>query len=376
MDRRLEQGRPPVEEVTVVFVGGGHGCYDVLRLLGSYTPARIRPKVVGVADPNPQAVGRRYAEKLGIPTTSDFRPYLRDGSIDLIIELTGDDGVLADITRDKLPTIKVLDHLAALFLWEIVDIQEQKLHLEQRVSSLDTMTAMGEIAYRLTHELRNPLFIIGGLVRRLMTRTDLPHGVRKRFKSLADHVQHMETVLSDICDVVRPLKPHYKLTDMNEFFSKWCATVRTEARFAGADLVANVEAELPSMMVDPLLLRQALWHILENSLDAIGEKGGAVYIDVQLCWDEVTIQFSDSGAEFCRLSPSRAVQPFTTTKSGRMGLGLSLCRQIILDHEGDLRMVQKTEGGCIVLVQLPIRFQLPANGGRGEPREKTVREEI
>ncbi|WP_167495750.1 ATP-binding protein [Desulfosediminicola ganghwensis] len=358
--------RQELQRVNVLFIGGGRGCYEILRLLDSYTPVRIQPNVVAVIDLNLNAMGSKYARQLGIDTVTTWEKYVRDERIDLIIELTGDERVLAKIVAEKLPAVKVLDHLSALFLWEIIDIQEQKLQLEAKVSSLDTMAALGEIAFRLTHELRNPLLIVGGLVRRMMTRPDLPHGVRKRFKHLANHVLHMDTVLSDICDVVRPMSPHYVLTDMNDFFEKWCTTVRTEARYIGANLEASIEDDLPCMYIDPILIRQALWHILENSLDAIGEKGGGIYVTVQICWDEIDIQLSDSAEEFCALSPLKAVQPFTTTKSGRMGLGLSLCRQIILDHGGDLKLVQRADGGCIVLVQLPIRFREPKTVGTSE----------
>lgn len=372
-DEKENTVKDGLQRVNVLFVGGGPGCYEILKLLNSYTPVRIKPNIVAVIDPKPDAIGRRYARHLGIDTAGSWDRYLQDDQVDLIIELTGDEEVLTRLFSEKPPSVKVLDHLSALFLWEIIDIQEQKLQLEEKVSSLDTMAAVGEIAYRLTHELRNPLLIVGGLVRRMMTRTDLPHGIRKRFKHLADHVQHMETVLSDICDVVRPLNPHYALTNMNDFFKKWCATVRTEARYIGADLVASIEDDLPSLYIDPLLIRQALWHILENSLDAIGEKGGVIYVDVQICWDEIDIQLSDSGQQFCTLSPVKAVQPFTTTKSGRMGLGLTLCRQIILDHGGDLRLVQKSDGGCVVLVKLPIRFREPVEA---EEATTVVRDDL
>lgn len=375
MGEKKVLAKDALQPVEVLFVGGGRGCYEILRLLDSYAPVRIKPKVVAVVDPNPDAIGSKYARQLGIETDVGWEAYLQDERIDLIIELTGNEQVLAQILAEKPPAVKVLDHLSALFLWEIIDIQEQKLQLEEKLSSLDTMTALGEIASRLTHELRNPLMIVGGLVRRMMTRTDLPHGARKRFKHLADHVQRMETVLSDICDVVRPMTPHYTLTDMNEFFRRWCATVRTEARYFGADLVASIEEDLPSMYIDQLLIRQALWHVLENSLDVIGEKGGVIYVDVQICWDEIDIQLSDSAEEVCALSPLRAVQPFTTTKTGRMGLGLALCRQIVLDHGGDLKLVQKPDGGCIVLVQLPIRYMVPesANLAAGSAKSGTSR---
>ncbi len=350
-----------IPDVNVVFVGGGKGCYDILHLLKTYHPAKLRPHVLGVADPNPEAKGRKYAEEIGIPTSNTYNAFLVDNRVDLIIELTGNDEVLANIHACKLPKIKVLNHLAALFLWEIIDIQEEKLRLEKKVSDLDTMAAIGEIAYKLTHELRNPLLITGGLVRRMMTRVDLPHGIRKRFKHIAGHVLHMENVISDICDVIRPLRPHYRLTDMNEFFHQWIATVRTEARFVGASVQFNIEKELPTIYIDPLLLRQALWHILENSLDAIAEREGIIYINVQICWDTIAIQLSDSGGGFICISPSQAVQPFTTTKSGRMGLGLALCRQIILDHGGDLRIIETPDGHSLVYVELPITFEKPGN---------------
>jgi signal transduction histidine kinase len=361
-----------VPDVNVVFIGGGKGCYDILHLLNTYNPAKLRPHVLGVADPNPEAKGRKYAEEIGIQTSSDYRAYLVDDRIDLIIELTGNDEILADIHAGKLAKIKVLDHLAALFLWEIIDIQEEKLRLEKKISDLDTMAAIGEIAYKLTHELRNPLLITGGLVRRMMTRVDLPHGIRKRFKHIAGHVLHMENVISDICDVIRPLRPHYKLTDMNEFFQHWFATVRTEARFVGATVQFNIEKELPTMYIDPLLIRQALWHILENSLDAIAEREGVIYIDVQICWDTIAIQLSDSGEGFLCIAPSQAVQPFTTTKSGRMGLGLALCRQIILDHGGDLKIVEKPDGHSLVYVELPITYKKPGNSPGIERMERTT----
>ncbi len=370
--RKHQTGPAPVPDVNVVFVGGGKGCYDILQLLNTYKPAKFTPHVLGVADPNPEAKGRKYADEFGIETVDDYHSYLVDDRVDLIIELTGKDEILADIHAGKRARIKVLDHLAALFLWEIVDIQEEKLRLEKKISDLDTMAAIGEIAYKLTHELRNPLLITGGLVRRMMTRIDLPHGIRKRFKHIAGHVLHMENVISDICDVIRPLRPHYRLTDMNEFFEHWCQTVRTEARFVGASVQFTIEKDLPTMYIDPLLIRQALWHVLENSLDAIAEREGVIYIDVQICWDMIAIQLSDSGEGFLCIGPYQAVQPFTTTKSGRMGLGLALCRQIILDHGGELRIIEKADGHSLVYVELPITYDKPANSRRIQTGGKSL----
>jgi len=342
--------------INVAFVGGGKGCYDILHLLKSYSPVHLQTHILGVADPNEEAIGRRHAGRLGIPTTSDYTSFLQSKELDLIIELTGDDDVLADIHEKKLPSIKILDHVGALFLWEIIAIQDEKLHLEKKVSHLNTMAAIGEISHRMTHELRNPLMIIGGLTRRLMMRDDLPHGTRKKLKIITHHVQHVEELISDICDVSRPLKPKYSLTDMNDFLENWCNSVRTEAQMLGVTVESDIDEELPDMYIDRSLISQALWHIAENSLDAMAYSGGTIKIKIVLCWDNIHIELIDSGKGFTELSTTQAVQPFMTTKPGKMGLGLSLCRQVLLDHGGDMEIVSDKEIGVAVIIKLPIKL--------------------
>jgi signal transduction histidine kinase len=345
--------------INVAFIGGGKGCYDILHHLKYYPPVHFKPRIIGVADPNTNAIGRTHAERLGIPTSSDYRPYLQNKELDLVIELTGDDMVLADIQANKLASIKVLDHVGALFLWEIIAIQEEKLRLEKKVSHLDTMAAIGEISYRMTHELRNPLMIIGGLVRRMMTRIDLPHGSRKKLKHISHHVQHIEELISDICDVVRPLKPKVNLIDMTEFIGSWCKGVKTEARLSGVAVDLEMDEELPAMYIDRSLMRQALWHIFENSLDAMIDTGGTIKIKALLCWDYLHIEFIDTGGGFRELSTSQAIQPFMSTKPGRMGLGLALCKQIIFDHGGDIEIVSEKNKGTSVIIKLPITLTQP-----------------
>jgi len=342
--------------INVAFVGGGKGCYDILHLLKTYSPVHLQTHILGVVDPKKDAMGRRYAERLSIPTTSDYTSFLQSKELDLIIELTGDDTVLADIRKKKLDSIKILDHVGALFLWEIIAIQDEKLRLEKKVSHLNTMAAIGEISHRMTHELRNPLMIIGGLTRRLMMRDDLPHGTRKKLKTITHHVQHVEELISDICDVSRPLKPKYSLTDMNKFLENWCNSVRTEAQMLGVTVEFDIDEELPDMYIDRSLISQALWHIAENSLDAMAYSGGTIKIKIVLCWDNIHIELIDSGQGFTELSTTQAVQPFTTTKPGKMGLGLSLCRQVLLDHGGDMEIVSDKEIGVAVIIKLPIKL--------------------
>jgi signal transduction histidine kinase len=106
-------------------------------------------------------------------------------------------------------------------------------------------------------------------------------------------------------------------------------------------------------------MRQAFWHIFENSLDAMIDTGGTITIKALLCWDNIHIEFIDTGNGVAELSTSQAMQPFMTTKSGRMGMGLALCKQIIFDHGGDLKIVNGKNKGTSIIIKLPITLTRP-----------------
>lgn len=135
--------------------------------------------------------------------------------------------------------------------------------------------------------------------------------------------------------------------------------MKIEARLIGVFVESHIDDDLPTMYIDPSLLRQALWYLLENSLDAMADSGGTLNIKVILCWDEIHIEMTDNGRGFCDLPASKALQPFTTTRPGKMGLGLALCRQVILDHGGDIKVVNEKDQGATVIIDLPIIFKHP-----------------
>ena len=107
------QGKPVVH---TGIVGGGKACYELLKLFHCYFPRYLDITIVGVADPRPDAIGRRYAEQLEILTVDDLTTLLQLPDLDLVIELTGKDTVLDQIFRNKYDRTRVLDHLGAQFL--------------------------------------------------------------------------------------------------------------------------------------------------------------------------------------------------------------------------------------------------------------------
>jgi len=122
------------EEVRMAVVGGGRRCLSMLRMLESKRLSRLKARIVGVADRNPEAVGFVYARERGIYTTTDYLSLLDLDDLDLIIELTGDEKVLQDLMATRNDSVRVLDYTASRLFQDIVAFGQQIERQEDEIS--------------------------------------------------------------------------------------------------------------------------------------------------------------------------------------------------------------------------------------------------
>ncbi len=106
-------------------VGGGRRCLSMLKILESQRLSRLRAEIVGVADRNPEAVGLVYAKQKGIFTTTDYVRLLDLEDLDLIIELTGHEEVLANLMATRPESVRVLDYTASRLFHDVVAFDQQ-----------------------------------------------------------------------------------------------------------------------------------------------------------------------------------------------------------------------------------------------------------
>jgi len=129
---KKRHGNAPVLRLAVV--GGGKRCLAIMRLLDSQRLKKLRARIVGVADPNPQAVGFQEARRRGIFTTSDFRRLLDLPDLDLIIELTGKERLLRELAEIKPESVGVIDYTASLLFHGIASVEAELEKKEDEIS--------------------------------------------------------------------------------------------------------------------------------------------------------------------------------------------------------------------------------------------------
>lgn len=113
--------------LNVAIVGAGPGCKAIMDMIFSNKLKALRMRLIGVADINPDAVGYVYAGKKGIFTTQDYRDLFTLEDLDLIVELTGVDGLADRIFETKPDRVRLMDHVSARLFWDIFRIEEERI---------------------------------------------------------------------------------------------------------------------------------------------------------------------------------------------------------------------------------------------------------
>lgn len=270
-----------------------------------------------------------------------------------------------DITEEEIETLKLFANQASMAIENarlydsleerIKELQAAYKKLEMsadRLVKAERLAAIGEVATSVAHEIRNPLVSIGGFARLLKKR--LPHNkeVEKYATIITSQVDHLEHILNNILNIASPKKPRLRDIDMHKIIHQ--ALIVMEGLIHGRQIKLNLEWSCEDSLVigDEKLLFQALLNVIKNALEAMDDE---MALDIKTLCDEkfVQIQIKDQGGGISGQDLNKVYDPFFTTKSEGTGLGLSVVRQIIQDHQGKIEIISHLNKGTIVKIFIP-----------------------
>ncbi|MCH8149688.1 MAG: CHASE domain-containing protein [Planctomycetes bacterium] len=232
----------------------------------------------------------------------------------------------------------------------VQDITERKqseelLHLrEVKLAHFSRLSTMGEMAIAIAHELNQPLAAImnftGACRRRLRaghgSDEDLAHSL-ERISSMAERAGQ---IIRGVKGLFRKREPHRSTADMNELIRDAVGLVTPEARFGGIEIKLELEDHLPPVMVDVIQIQQVVLNLIRNGVDAMRDAGnGRQVIVIQTMvanGEEVEVAVADRGSGIATAVSDRLFEPFVSTKTEGLGMGLSISRSIVDAHGGRL----------------------------------------
>lgn len=231
---------------------------------------------------------------------------------------------------------------------DVSEIQDLRVKLQ----SAERKAALGEVAAKVAHEIRNPLVSVGGFAKRLESKLD---GSLKEYASIiASEVGRLELILKDILGFVRDVRMDRRDVDMNEIVHgllDLLQTLFTENR----NTLNDETSKHPIMLyVDPDRVREAFMNIIVNANQAT--EAGSISIRTYQIGRFGVLEVDDTGHGIDRRDFKRIFDPFYTTRPTGTGLGLAVSKRIIEENEGNIEVLsERPGGGTVFKVYLPLK---------------------
>jgi signal transduction histidine kinase len=245
---------------------------------------------------------------------------------------------------------------------------EEALRTSQaELAHVTRVTAMGELAASVVHEVTQPLTGIvtnGNACLHWLANT--PPNIEKARGAVERIIRdsnRASEVIHDIRTLVKKTPPHQEEVDLNDLIYRTLALANGEMTRDQVELQTELERNLPNILGDRVQLQQVLLNLVMNAIEAMSTISGRRLLMIRSATRDpksVTVSVCDSGVGIDLQKADHVFDAFFTTKPQGMGMGLSICRNIISAHGGQLSNTTNAGPGAT------FEFTLPAHVVRSE----------
>ncbi|MGO8985170.1 MAG: sensor histidine kinase [Terriglobales bacterium] len=230
------------------------------------------------------------------------------------------------------------------------------LHRTQ-MSRAEHLATLGELAAGLAHEIRNPLAGIAGVIE--IIGRDLPASspARAVVKDVRLEVAQINRILTDLLETARPHPPQICRSNLNTTVEHAVMLARQQVLSKPIKIELQKASDLSEVEHDSDQIHQVLLNLLLNAVQAM-DGAGTIRVDIGSRGDCATVVVSDTGRGIAPQHLPNIFRPFFTTKGNGTGLGLSLARRIVEEHQGRIEVSSIVGKGSQFIVLLP--FKMPA----------------
>lgn len=212
--------------------------------------------------------------------------------------------------------------------------------------------AIGHMSAQLVHAIRNPITSIGGTAR-LLTRKVRDTDILRFLNIMALDASKIESTLEDLFTFVSVNKTEKTLQPLYPLIRKSIMLLYGTMKRQGIDYQLDLSDPGPSLYVDAQKIRQMILHLLRNSVEAMPD-GGLLQVSIRQEAESIAIIITDSGIGILNGTLAKAADPFFTTKIYGTGMGLTLVKKIVAEHQGTFSLQPGATGGTVATVTLPM----------------------
>ncbi|HSB11349.1 MAG TPA: ATP-binding protein [Blastocatellia bacterium] len=235
-------------------------------------------------------------------------------------------------------------------------LEEANLRLfemQRQLTQLERLAAAGQLAAQFAHEVGTPLNLISGHVQLLRARASDERVIR-RLDIIAGQIERITSIVRSMLDSTRRPVPQLEAVNVNSLLAQILDASQPTLAARNVELHSEMSEALPSIEADPDQLQQVFINLINNSLDAM-PTGGRLTVSTALAGDSVEIVLADSGEGIARDQIDLIFDPMFSTKHGRgTGLGLTIVKQIISEHGGEVEVESEPGRQTAFRIRLPV----------------------
>lgn len=254
-------------------------------------------------------------------------------------------GVLADLGKKQRTELERTSKELANVNRELQDSFEQ-------IKRADRLSAIGELAASLAHEIRNPLASIDGaanLIESPQTSDEMRKG---SLAIIHKEIQRLNRLLTNLLDFARPRKPDFHPVEPSRLIDAITNLAGHSAQQKRITFRKDVPPSVPPFECDPEQMKQVILNLAINAVQAM-DGPGEVVLAARSSDSSVIISVRDQGVGTGDENLDKLFDPFFTTKEGGTGLGLSVVHQIVTQHGGTVNAERNPDRGMTFSIAIP-----------------------
>jgi signal transduction histidine kinase len=248
---------------------------------------------------------------------------------------------------------------------------------QDRLVQAERVAAWRELARRLAHELKNPLFPLQITVENLQRAREqggeqFDEVFFESTAALKAELESLKAIVTRFSDFAKMPAPEFERVDLNEVVRSVVRVFEPQFSAVGRPPITAefaLDERLPLIDADPVLLHRALENLVLNAMDAM-PSGGTLTLRTTQKDGRVELEVSDTGVGLAKEECDRLFTPYYTTKRHGTGLGLAILQSVVSDHAGTVTVSSVPEQGTTFRIELPVeqpRAKSPAQEPPQEP---------
>lgn len=227
----------------------------------------------------------------------------------------------------------------------------------EKMTRLDRLNIIGEMAAGIAHEVRNPMTTVRGLLQFMGSKREFSNHEEK-FNLMIDEIDRANSIITEFLSLAKNKAMDFTESNLNDIIRELHPLLMADALRNNCELKASL-GNIPTVFLDKNSIRQLILNMMRNGLDAM-PTGGLIHISTEWNGEKVLLSIKDHGIGIALEDREKLGTPFFTTKDNGTGLGLAVCHRIVQRHGAILSVNSELGKGTVFTVAFDSTLFLPS----------------